>query len=175
VTAEPVRHGAPSRRSARGKVRRWSRLLGAVLALGVLAVAVLPIASSRFSSQPLRAQREARTACTLLGRGVARHEPATRTAAAQLAAAAATRDHRWVPLSQQVAGDAAHVSTTRSQSSCEGALSRLTWSPRMHLGACALVLALVCLPAAFASRQGLVVAAPIVLFGVGVVLVAGAI
>ncbi len=44
----------------------------------------------------------------------------------------------------------------------------------MHLGTCALVLALVCLPAAFPSRQGLV-AAPIVLFGVGVVLVAGAI
>ncbi len=155
--------------------RRWLRLLGAVVALGVLAVAVLPIASGRLSSQPLQAQREARTACTLLARGVARHDRVTRTAAAQLAAAASTQDRRWVPLGQQVAVDAAHVSTTRSQSSCESALSRLTWSPRMHLGTCALVLALVCLPAGFAARQRLLAAAPIVLFGIGVVLVAGAI
>ena len=136
VTAEPAEDGAPSGRSASGKARRWLRLLGAVLALGVLAVAVLPIASGRLSSQPLQAQREARTACTLLARGVARHDRVTRTAAAQLAAAASTQDRRWVSLGQQVAVDAAHVSTTRSQSSCESALSPLTWSPRMHLGTC---------------------------------------
>jgi len=63
-----------------------------VLALGVLAAAVLPIATGRLSSQPLQAQRQARTACILLALGVARRDPATRTAAADLAATAATKD-----------------------------------------------------------------------------------
>lgn len=52
-------------------------------------------------------------------------------------------------------------------------VSGVTWSLRIHLGTCALVLALVCLPASFATRRRLVVAAPLVLFGAGVVLVAG--
>jgi len=170
--AEPA---APSRRSASGQARRWLRLLGAVLALGLLAAAVLPIATGRLSSAPLQAQREARTACTLLGQGVARRDPTTRTAAADLAATAATKDRRWLPLSQQLAVDAAQATTSGSQSSCSSALSRVTWSPRLHLGTCALVLALVCLPASLATRRRLVVSAPLVLFGAGVVLIAGAI
>ena len=78
-------------------------------------------------------------------------------------------------LSQQLAVDGAQAATGGSQNSCSSALSRVTWSPRIHLGTCALVLALVCLPASLATRRRLVVAAPLVLFGAGVVLIAGAI
>jgi len=175
VTAEPAQAAEPGALSRRSGARRWPRLLGAVLALGVLAAAVLPLATGQLSSQPLQAQRQARAACTLLGRGVARHDPATRTAAADLAATAATEDRRWLPLSRQLAVDAAQATTSGSQSSCSSAVSRVTWSPRLHLGTCALVLALVCLPASLATRRRLVVAAPLVLFGAGVVLIAGAI
>jgi len=144
VTAEPALAAEPGALPRRSRARRWPRLLGAVLAQGVLAAAVVPIATGGLSSQPLQAQRKARTACLLLAQGGARRDPATRTAAADLAATAATKDRRWLPLSQQLAVDAAQAATSGSQSSCSSALSRVTWSPRLHLGTCALVLALVC-------------------------------
>lgn len=107
MTAEPAQAAEPGALSRPSRARRWPRLLGTVLALGVLAAAVVPLATGRLSSQPLQAQRKTRTACTLLGQGVARRDPATRTAAADLAATAATKDRRWLPLSQQLGVDAA--------------------------------------------------------------------
>lgn len=54
----------------------------------------------------------------------------TRRAAAELAAAAAVKDRRWVSLSQQLTVVAGQGTTTSgSQSSCAVALSRVTGTP----------------------------------------------
>ncbi len=84
-------------------------------------------------------------------------------------------DPKWGPLGDSVRRDAKGVTTLSSRLPCSRAVSDITWSPRLQVGMSILLLALIILPTSFGTQRRFLLATPLVFFGAGVILVAGAV